>query len=171
MTYNLIIHIYFRSAESSDCHNHLGIQAMEELLLWTWRVLNEKVPTRKCHILFTHDSGWKQPYGPLLAWESPQSGESEISSKQPQRCPRKTCWTIAWDDSDQGRALCPCGGVKMVRSSFRVTPRVTTGRSPLLCCALEGLDSWRTACGEMCWLVLTFKAFVCNDRFLVSWTL
>ena len=101
MTYNLIIHIYFRSAESSDCHNHLGIQAMEELLLWTWRVLNEKVPTRKCHILFTHDSGWKQPYGPLLSWESPQSGEWEISSKQPQRCPRKTCWTIAWDDSDQ----------------------------------------------------------------------
>lgn len=31
MTYNLIIHIYFRSAESSDCHNQ--IQAMEELLL------------------------------------------------------------------------------------------------------------------------------------------
>lgn len=29
MTYNLIIHIYFRSAESSDCHNNSGIQAME----------------------------------------------------------------------------------------------------------------------------------------------
>lgn len=99
MTYNLIIHIYFRSAESSDCHNQ--IQAMEELLLSTWRVLNEKISTWKCHILFTHDSGWKQPYGPLLSWESPQGGESEISSKQPQWCPRKTYWSVALDDSDQ----------------------------------------------------------------------
>lgn len=31
MKYILITHIHSRSAESSDHHNHLGIQAMEQL--------------------------------------------------------------------------------------------------------------------------------------------
>lgn len=77
------------------------------------------------------------------------------------------------DDSDMCTAWFSCGGVKTVHSGFRVTPRVASGRCPLLCCAQE--CPWKTAQGEMCQDLAAFKAFICKYGFdpvlLVLWAL
>lgn len=80
------------------------------------------------------------------------------------------------DDSEMGASLFSFGGGNTVQSGFRVTPRVASGRWPLLCGVREASHAHgEQPQGEMCEDLLAFKAFICKYWFshalLVLWAL